>query len=98
MPKLQYVGQSHFREISAANFTSIGAEGQKKILVARHDVFPEQNPNNVPTEVEVSDEAANWLLANESSDWKVVEDAPASDASASASTDSASGASRAGKK
>lgn len=94
MPKLQYVGQSHFREISAADFKRVGADGQGKIRVARSDIFPEHNPDNVPTEVEVSDEAAGWLLANEAADWKTVEP----DASASKSTDSASGASSGSKK
>lgn len=73
MPKLKYLGPSHFREIGKADFTSVGVD-QTAIKVARHDLFPEQKDKKYDDSVEVSQEAADWLLENEKGSWEVIEE------------------------
>lgn len=74
MTTLKYTGTAHFREIGKADLTRHGVDNQGAFKVARHDIFPEHNWKNYDTTVDVSDEAAEWLLANEPGEWAVVED------------------------
>lgn len=73
MTTLKYTGQAHFREIGKADFSQHGVD-QNAIKVARHDIFPQDNHKNYKTTIEVSDEAATWLLEHEAGEWEVVED------------------------
>lgn len=66
MPKVRYIGTSNIREITAADWKSIGVEGQKKVTWDRdkkeaHDI---------------SDEALAWLEENEPGSYEVVTDDP----------------------
>lgn len=71
MPKLKYVGTSHFRKISKADFKALDID-HDALELARHDLPAVNNRNSVPTEAEVSDQVAEWLTKNEPKDWKVV--------------------------
>lgn len=70
MPTLRYVGQSHFREIGKADFTALGFD-TPAVKVARYDIAPDQNWKNYGTDVDVTQDAADWLLENEPGDWEV---------------------------
>lgn len=74
MPTLEYVGGSHFRSITAADFKKVGLEDAEAINLARSDVSVLRNTKNLPSTVEVSDEVAAFLLKNEKKDWKQVAD------------------------
>lgn len=62
MPKIKYVGGSHFRELGAADFKKFGVEGQKKHTFARNE------------ETEVTDAVAKVLLDRLPTEFAVVED------------------------
>ncbi len=77
MPKLRYVGGSHYREITKANFKSIGVEDQDKIHVAGRNAKVMLGDHKTPDTVEVSEAAATWLLDFERGDWEVVDESNA---------------------
>lgn len=65
MAKIQYTGLSHFREITAADWKSVGVEDQNKTVWER----------DAETVLDVSDAAAEYLLKKEpKGDFKVIED------------------------
>lgn len=74
MARLQYIGKSHFRTISAADLKSLGFEGASKIELARETVTPQRNPKNLPSVAEVSEEIAEFLVKREKGDWKILAD------------------------
>lgn len=83
MPQLQYVGLSHFREISKKDLTAaltereVSTEGLElsAISVAREDTDKSWNPKRVKSTVEVPQEVVDLLTDAEPNDWKVVDDA-----------------------
>lgn len=74
MARLQYIGKSHFRTISAADLKSLGFEGASKIELARETVTPQRNPKNLPSVAEVSQDVADFLVKREKGDWKILGD------------------------
>lgn len=77
MPKLQYVGLSHFREISKKDFKDNDID-HDAVQFSRQNLSRASNPKKVPNVVDVSDEVAEFLTEIEPKDWKIVkEDAPA---------------------
>ena len=74
MPTLKYVGGSHFRSITAADFQKVGLEDAEGFDLARSDVSVLRNPKNLSDTVQVSDEVAAYLMKNEKKDWKKVAD------------------------
>lgn len=80
--KLKYTGQSHFREVAAADFKSLGVEDQNQVKIARHDIEGADNWRNYKTEVEVSDAAGAKLLELEPTEWAEVTEEGSSDGNA----------------
>lgn len=96
MATLKYKGSSHFRVISAAAFKSLelGGDNPSELSIAGDAVRnnPGKNPKNVPFEVEVADDIAEYLLKNEKADWgKVAEKTVEGDGDAPASGDAGKG-------
>lgn len=78
MKKVRFHGDSHYRVIEAKDWKSLGFEGQGKIIWDRDNrggdnVHPKSD--SLAQVHEVSDEVADWLLANEpKGHFKIVED------------------------
>lgn len=67
MPKIQYTGLSHIREISNADFKSVGVEDQNKCKWVRDE----------RTVLDVSEAAATYLLEQEpKGEFTLIEDEP----------------------
>lgn len=62
MVKVKYTGTSNYREISAADWKSLGIEGQGKTVWDRDNARGTVGAKQVH---ELTDEAAQWLLDNE---------------------------------
>lgn len=73
MPKLQYTGLSHFRDISKKDFSDNDIE-HDAVHVSRQDLTRADNPKRVPNAVEVSQEVADFLMEVEPKDWKLVKE------------------------
>jgi len=65
--RLEYVGVAHIRQISKESFKLVGVENQDGIEIDRR----------IDASVEVSKEAADYLLKAEKGDWKAVDTAKA---------------------
>lgn len=79
MPKLAYVGLSHFRELSKKDFldNDIPTEELKGIghlKWARVDTDRSWNPDKVPNALEVPQSVIDFLIELEPAEWKVVEE------------------------
>lgn len=83
MPKLKhvYAKSQNIRVIDASDMKSVGVEGFTKTF---------WEPKNNHT-AEVSQEAADWLMANEPGDWELIEDEVAEDSTIDASTNDGEG-------
>lgn len=66
MKTVRYIGISGIREISAADFRSVDVEVQNKIRVRGRNLS-ESHPDysRLSETVEVEDDAAEWLVAND---------------------------------
>lgn len=71
---LKYKGASHYREVSAADFKSLGVEDQGKIRVAGESALVRNHDYDTPQVVEVSEDAADALLDIEPDDWEITEE------------------------
>lgn len=76
MPNLKYVGAAHYREISKADFESLGVEDQGKIRVAGESALVRNHDYKTPQVVELSEDAADALLDIEPDDWVETEEPP----------------------
>lgn len=74
MVKIKYIGTSHYREILSADFKRHDVE-QGKVVWDRDNLRGRSDAKQVN---EVTQEAADWLMANEPGDWEIVEDTPPS--------------------
>ncbi len=75
MVKVKYKGGSNYREISAADWTSLGFPEQGKTVWDRDNARGAVSAKQV---IELSEEAAQWLLDNEpKGDFEIVEEAEA---------------------
>lgn len=72
--RLKYVGASHYREISKADFQKVGVEDQEKIRVAGESALVRAHDYKTPQVVEVSEDAADFLLNEEADDWEETEE------------------------
>jgi hypothetical protein len=70
MPNLKYVGASHYREISKADFQSLGVEDQGAIRVAGESALVRNHDYKTPQVVELTEDAADALLDVEPDDWE----------------------------
>lgn len=75
MKTVRYTGISGVREISAADFRSVGVEEQNLIRVKGRNLS-RQDPrfNDLSQTVEVEDAAADWLVAND--DFEITDEDP----------------------
>jgi hypothetical protein len=73
MKTLQYVGTSHFREITGENFKALGLDETRPVRVAAVHVPLERNVNRWEYFVELTNETADWLLQYEKGDWEEVD-------------------------
>lgn len=84
MVKVKYTGTSNYREITAADWTSIGFKDQGKTVWDRDNARGTVGAKQVH---ELSEEAAQWLLDNEpEGDFEILEE-EANDADAGNATD-----------
>lgn len=79
MQKVQYVGLSHYREFSAADWNSLGIEDMGKTVFDRDN----RGGDNVHAKGkslaqvhEITDAAADYLMSEYPGEFKVVEDTP----------------------
>lgn len=75
MPKVKYVGSSNYREISAADFKSVGVEDQSGLVWDRDD---RRDRRGAAVIHDVSEAAATYLIEKEpTGDFEIVkEEAP----------------------
>ncbi len=72
MPKVQYVGISHYREITKADWESVGVDDQEAVRWDRDNRRDKEGFSQV---VEVSDGAATFLMEKEpKGDFAIVND------------------------
>ncbi len=69
MATIKYTGLAHFRELLAEDFTKLGAEGQKALTFARHEV------------TKVKDEVAAVLLKTLGDEFEEVKEDVATETS-----------------
>lgn len=82
MPKVQYKGTSHFREITAADWKSVGVEDQGKVVWDRDGTGSPHYPGAAQVH-EVNDAAWAYLSEKETpGQFTLVEEAPAESAPA----------------
>lgn len=78
MPQLQYVGSSHFRDLTKKDLVDAGVpadtEGLGALHFAREDKDKSWNPKRVPHTLEVPQAVVDLLTDLEPDDWKVVND------------------------
>lgn len=81
MATLKYLGPSHFRILTKADFVKAGIdkdlEGLSGFHLAAAWVEPASNPKNLGDTVEVPQEVADFLLRIEPKEWSLETDAPA---------------------
>ncbi len=72
MQSIKYVGTSNYREITAADWKSLGIEGQSGVVWDRDstNVLHKRGAKQVH---DLEDAAVEWLLANLSNEFEVVE-------------------------
>jgi hypothetical protein len=78
MPKIEYVGTSHYREISKSDWKSVDIE-HDAIKLARYDLRRSENLRGLPQSVEVSDNVLEFLNREEPGQFRVIQDRAASD-------------------
>lgn len=76
MARVEYVGTSDFREITASDWKSVDVEDQASVVWDKNNLRTRKGARKVQ---EVSDAALAYLMENEKGDFKVVEEAVASD-------------------
>lgn len=80
MVKVKYTGTSNYREITAADWTSIGFKDQGKTVWDRDNARGTVGAKQVH---ELSEEAAQWLLDNEpEGDFEILEEEEAASTNA----------------
>jgi hypothetical protein len=82
--RLKYVGASHYREIFAKDFKSVGVEDQEGIKVANESAVVVAHDWKTPQVAEISEDAADFLLSSEPDDWEETDEEPAPPAKARA--------------
>lgn len=71
MPKVQYIGTSHYREFSKADWSNVGVEDQSHVGWDRDNRQDRKGFNQVN---DVSDAAAKYLMEKEpKGDFKIIE-------------------------
>ncbi len=73
MAKVKYIGTSNFREITAADWKSVGVEGQETAVWDRDDTRLRKGASQI---VELNDAALAYLQESEKGAFEVVEDKP----------------------
>lgn len=74
MKNLKFVGPQHYREISEADWASAGITDQGDVKVAGDNAFVRVQDYNTSRVVELSDDAAQFLLTTEPDLWEETED------------------------
>lgn len=70
---LRYVGQSHYRKLSKADFSKINVD-HDKVELAGESARARLNDRSTPSVGVFSEDAAIYLLANEPDEWKEVDE------------------------
>lgn len=86
MPRVQYVGTSHYREFTAADWKNVGVEDQDKVVFDRDNRGGDgvHSGRSLAQVHEVSEAAAQYLMEKEpKGDFKLIEDEPADPAALS---------------
>jgi hypothetical protein len=78
MPTVKYVGTSHYREITKADWKSVDID-HEPLKLARHDLRRAENLRGYSQTAEVSDDVLEFLNREEPGQWKVIDDRASSD-------------------